>query len=732
MGYLTFIFFFVVRNLYGDLVDSALTLRQEGHFDEALHLLDTLSPSMALRFDQAITLFAAKRYLEAESLLENEEFHAEPLSQLWRAKIAIEEGKFAKAKRLLDAIQQEQLSADHWRELLYSRGDAAYRQKNWKEAAEWLEKALPARNQELADWLPKTVHLLNQTYLKQTEDPLLSLEEKTKALANAETLATRFTPSILDIARVTCAQARLRSPSAFTEGRAAFERAMETNPELKAEALLLLADNIFWQAEKLDSAELFQEATHYFQEIYKIAPSPQIQAKVLMSLMRAGHFKESEQLINALEKGEPLPPAIFLLKVELVAKTQGPFAAIVLLEQKELSPSDRESQLWLWGNLLFQAQQYGEAEKKLAELIHTYPHSPHVPAALYWAGRAVETEDREKMRSYFHTLYDRSPSSPLAPQAYFFFYSTQEYLLGNRASIKHLHGFKERFPHSPIVLTALYLEGLDALHDRQTAEGKFLSRKNLTLAIEAFQEVESRFDQLLSENVLSEELPKWRALRYQAMLEKAKANFAIAEEAKGAKKEIYLDYAEELFLNLKKEFSASSFHPVEEESLYYLALTQKERAKFFLAHETFIALCHKYRALEMKTGYYLSKSLYQLGKLASRQGHYAEAIGFFDQAKEAAPSPILSNDEQLLLLIDKGEALRLAGDLDQAMLVFSEAANYPAVSHLRLKAMLLRAEIYLAQGRLKLARKQLESLKLKGGEWAMKAEEILDQEFGYD
>ncbi len=55
------------------------------------------------------------------------------------------------------------------------------------------------------------------------------------------------------------------------------------------------------------------------------------------------------------------------------------------------------------------------------------------------------------------------------------------------------------------------------------------------------------------------------------------------------------------------------------------------------------------------------------------------------------------------------------------MLLLSKAINRNVVSSQRLRAMYLRAELYEIQGREELAKKQLEAVALKGGEWALHA-----------
>lgn len=716
----------------------ALSLRQKARYDEALKIFEGLPTTVSISFDHALTLFEAKRYSEAKQIFENlsQKNFSKSLARLWQAKISIEENQFSEALDFLDSIQRSDLTDDAWYEWLYTRGDLAFRQRNWSESVAWFEKAMPLRNQELAAWAPKTALLLNQAYLKQIEDPQLSLDRKLVTLERSENLTRQYPQKPLDIARLICAKARLKNdPSAFSAGKAALEAAMKLNPELKVETLLLLGDNIYWEAERLESRSLFEEAYRYFQEAQAVKPAPEIQAKVLMTLNHI-NIDDALSLIKSIEKEGELTPTIFLLKAQMVSK-RDQAAAIELLKTRQLEAPQAESQLWLLGTLLFKEKKYAESEQNLARLIEEYPDSVHLAEALYWAGRAAEVQagSLERTRDYFYKLYTKFPSSDFAPEAYFYSYTFQEYLLGNRASIKHLHGFKERFPKSPLLLKVLYLEGLDALHDRRSPEGKLISRKNLTLAIDAFQELENLYDTLYIQNKIGEDLSSWTELYYQAKLERAKTNLAIAEESKGAKKEIYLDYAEELFQKIQNDFRVQAslfpFKLIEDESSYFLALTQMERGKLTEANETWKALCEKYLVRGDQTGYYLSKSLYQRGKLASRKENFIQALDLYDQAKIAA-ADFLSTDEILSLLIERGEVLKESGELDQAMLTLSEAVNYPAISHLRLKAMYLRAKIYSDQGRRHLARKQLESLKLKGGEWGIKAKETLDREFGYD
>jgi len=67
---------------------------------------------------------------------------------------------------------------------------------------------------------------------------------------------------------------------------------------------------------------------------------------------------------------------------------------------------------------------------------------------------------------------------------------------------------------------------------------------------------------------------------------------------------------------------------------------------------------------------------------------------------------------------------------DKAMATLAWVINGPYASSLRVKAMILRAELYLSLHRLDLATRQLESVVSRGGEWAVIAERKLREIYG--
>lgn len=383
------------------------------------------------------------------------------------------------------------------------------------------------------------------------------------------------------------------------------------------------------------------------------------------------------------------------------------------------------------GAIYYHRKDYLAAEKVYLQLTNNYPISLHCGEAWYWAALCADHLNRDSAigrERRFH-VFESCSSSPYAPEAYFTYYTYQEYLQGGKSSIKHLQNFAARYPNTPFLIEAHFLIGLDCKRDRKTAEGKWIQRKNLTEAIDAFQLTESDFDRLKTEGIIPiDKLSYYCAVRNRARFERAMANFVIADESQGAKRQIYLQYAVTVFNQLLADCQIQE--PICQEVMYWLVqtmirLNDESQAKVLL---TKIISIHQ--ADGITQGYYLSLAHYEQGMMAVRNQEYEHALQEFKQADEAGKN-LLSTDQKLDLWIQQSLCYRGLTRYEPAILVLSKVVNDDAISALRLKAMLLRAETYEQQGRVELARKQLESLAKKGGAWALKAKEKLEREYGY-
>lgn len=401
--------------------------------------------------------------------------------------------------------------------------------------------------------------------------------------------------------------------------------------------------------------------------------------------------------------------------------------------------------LYLKGISLYRKEHLQEAMQIFIQLAESYPTSPYAGEALFWASRCAESlqEKPEKVRQYRQKVFESYPNSLFAAEAYFTLYSYRDYLQGDRAAIKHLQAFQKKFPQTSFLLNAFYLIGLDQKRDRRTPEGKWISKKNLKASIDAFHEVETIFDSLYNEGLLSSDLEYFLTIRYRSTLERALANLAIAEESQGAKRQIYLEYAEEVFQKIYNDFENSEnnltkhligkdpISPLQEEAGYWLALTFIKSQKDDAAEKILSEMLEKYRSAKITRGYFLSQVWYEQGLIAVRRNEHAIALQCFLHAEDASKGKVLNTDQKLDLWIQQSLCYRSLNQFDKAILILSKVINDDAISSLRIKAMLLRAETYELQGRPELARKQLEATSKKGGEWALKAKAKLEKEYGY-
>lgn len=335
-------------------------------------------------------------------------------------------------------------------------------------------------------------------------------------------------------------------------------------------------------------------------------------------------------------------------------------------------------------------------------------------------------------------IFKANPHCKEAPIAYFYTYTYQEYMKGQKKAIKHLQSMPTLFPQHPLSIQAHYLVGLDYLKDHTSQDGTLLRKKDLIAAIDAFHQAEITFDLLHEKKLLAPAIFFYfTQIRYHSMLERALANLAVAESSQGAKSQIYFSYAEEVFSHLIQHFEATKFsgmatlvyNKLLQESHYWLAILLMKKNQWEEADQL---LNRALQFFEEEEGYLLSRIWYEKGKIAQNSHDFALAIASFQKSEKAGlGKSFLSPDQKLDLWIEESLCFKECGDLDNAMLLLSKAVNDEAISSLRVKAMFLRAELYALQGRQELALKQLDAVAKKGGPWGKLAKNKLEKEYGY-
>ncbi len=402
--------------------------------------------------------------------------------------------------------------------------------------------------------------------------------------------------------------------------------------------------------------------------------------------------------------------------------------------------------LFLLGSLQYKDKEFAQAEASFYTLVQDLSDGQHLPAAYFWLAKSLTKQQKEEAAAaaYRRKVFEEFPAHPLAAEAYFTLYSYKSYLQGERQAIKHLQSFQEKFPDSHLIVNAYYLMGMDAKRDRKTPEGKSISKKNLKASIEYFNLAEAAFDQFFGSGKISpEDLNYYISLRYQCTLERALANLSIADESQGAKKRIFLEYAQEvlqqLCLDLKngenplarKLMRKEPFPKLLEESSYWLSQALIKSENYQEAEKELSHMLDNYKSAKITKGYFVSRVYYDLGMMAYQQKDYRKALGWYVLSEDAAKGKSINSDQKIDLWIQQSLCYRELDEMDKAMLILSKAINDEAISSLRVKAMFLRGELYSLQGRHDLARKQWESTSKNSGEWAQKAKQKLEEAYGY-
>lgn len=420
-----------------------------------------------------------------------------------------------------------------------------------------------------------------------------------------------------------------------------------------------------------------------------------------------------------------------------------------LLQQDQVKgnpgPFWSERCLKLEGMICLQLGEWQQADLIFAHMLQDESYVSSYGEIWFWRAYSAEQQNLLSLKKeYLQQAYIQNPQSPYAPIAYFHFYSYREYMQGKRKAIKHLQTMPLLFPTHPLLISAYYLIGLNHKKDHFSEKGQILRRKDWTSAIDAFQLAESTFDALFEKKLIpSSDLVYFLQVRYQAQLEKAQANFTIAQNSTGGKKRIYLEYAEEIFKQIIGDFNSSQalakkvlvqllspYPKVWAKAEIQLARVYEEKKEWQEAEGVLNESLEHYRQAQMAhQGYDLMRVWYAKGKLAQRQTDDEKALQYFLEAEKRGIG--LSPNEKLDLWIQQSLCYKALSQFDQAMQILSRVINDDVISPLRVKAMFLRAEIYELEGRPELALKQLEATARKGGEWAQKAKEKLEQIYGY-
>ena len=379
-----------------------------------------------------------------------------------------------------------------------------------------------------------------------------------------------------------------------------------------------------------------------------------------------------------------------------------------------------DSALYGLGTLAFRAGNYEKAEHYFVTLAQNYSQSSFAGEAWYWAAEAAEKRgssfDHFRKKAYVHY-----PQSPHADEAYFKMFDFRDYVEGKSEALEHLNLLATHFPESPLKVAAFYLL---ALHESSFVH----AQKYLQLAL-------LFFDQKLKEGLNPSVSLVYFRYRTQMELAELYLNNPDSNERRSLSisllKSLINDFENPHHPLTAKLKTHCQYPPLHEEGEFLLAQAYLKTDQIYLAQEMFSKMLAHYSTAGIKEGYFLAKVWQEQGTLASQCSDFETALHCFRMSEECGRSHF-STDELLSLWILESDCYRGKGNLDQAMRMLSQVINQDVVSPLRIKAMLLRSEIYELQGRGELAIRQLESTAKKGGSWGLQAKERLKERYGIE
>jgi TolA-binding protein len=405
--------------------------------------------------------------------------------------------------------------------------------------------------------------------------------------------------------------------------------------------------------------------------------------------------------------------------------------------------------LYTLGTFYFRERRYVDAEKLFVRLAENYPDERSIDEAWFWAGEAAEQQNdsSNRARSYRKKVFEHFPRSPRASEAYFLCYSFADYLSGNVEAAHHLHLMPLRFPASPFLIVAHYLRGLELKQDHTQKE---VGHANAYLpAIDSFRESILCFDKSFSRgDIATNKLVYFTNIRYRAMMELALTQLDYAEKEGKESQRTFRSDAIAGLVSIVKEFEERSplsqhllkqelYPPIYQEAEFTLAYAQLKNEESGSAQNTLQHVVDHCQQAHIHHGIYLSRAYEELGHLAMKNENFSTALKDFILAENSGKQTTLTNDQRLTLWIQQSLCYRALNQLNEAMLTLSKVIHdeTAAQSHdnpLRAEALYRSAEIYELQGHSHLAIKQLESVRLLGGSWGLKAHEKLYRDYGVE
>jgi tetratricopeptide (TPR) repeat protein len=733
-----------------------------------------------------------QRLQEAERELESFYLHSKnhklvSRAHLIEAEIAISLGHMQKAEALLAKEEQNRP------ETLYQKALFEEARGNFTQASLYAEKALHATQNDprKKDLALNSAHLLlhlyeelalrslqkQSLYLEKAEELLVPFLANTElpsyfrercVLAQAEHYARRITQfgckDHQKILQLFDQEAKSLSEDTLFTLELIFAK-LEPTLDAKRAYLsrLLEEDKIGYTSfqEALFFAALleFEEArikmdTGSFEKAMALLEKAKLHGvekiKIAHTLLKAGHehntaHTKALELLNNLKNEAGSEAEATLLLVEAHHKKEPTLAQAIGYEFLQRSPLCRQSFsiMYFLGEIHLAKGEMKTAFDLFLKCLDASCEFATRPNVFYRLAELYDTtfKNEEQARSMRKQLFTQYPHLKLAEDAAFRLFAEKDYQLATASAISHLQEITTLYPNSPYSIAAHFYignffkqEGVKNPESKTTQNTTFLQNAALR-----YQACDRLFEKLFSSNRIPHSLlERCHEIQIESLLAQSDLAFSNHEscgkEALEKVRELTAPYAERPDLHSLSPHEARLLKAYQEANLLLAKAYEAENNEREARKQ--LEFCVQWHTLHNKTSKYLAKALLELAKKEQKMNHFEEAIALFSQAEEVDEKLKTENQKELLrellleIKIAKSECLIEMEKLDEAMTLASEVINSDTASSLRIKAMLLRADIYELQHRKDLAIKQLEAASQKNSPWAATAKQKLKDLYG--
>ncbi len=471
-------------------------------------------------------------------------------------------------------------------------------------------------------------------------------------------------------------------------------------------------------------------------------------ARHLPKELRQESLLSAQAIFHLLQEGPyPLQAELGLIYAEALLEKEGKInpSSLQAVSMKRpvaiifanIIDSDLQAHLLVQQASRAMEQKEWQAAAEKLQLAMRWTDPGQHPEATYQLAECYrEMGNEELAKKEFQSFYQNFPHHTLTAEAYFRVYPHSAYVKHDPLASKHLKQLIGLYSKDPIAIEAYYLLALERKSLYRDPKSNKLHHPNWPEAIEIYLKAEDLFNTLNEVQQLPDTLVSYYTLLdKRSKLDRALCHLAIAKESSGWKRALFLDYAREILVALINEhLNAMTTQEMQEQRdnlsleahllLADILLLEGESKQ---ALELLEPIAQRLQLASQPKSQFIHQYHRQLGSVAFEMGEVIKAKEHLSLAEAAMQNQSWADGSQLDLWLQQGVCCRILNEPEAAMRLFSAIINFPISSPELPQALYHRALLFWETGRPLLAKRQLERLANREGEWALLAKQQLEK-----